>query len=220
LLRTRCGAGEFDDQAFGPADVAEEERVLEVHDLPDRFPAFKVDDVRGVVDRVREAASAAAGCPRSMGIRSVRSPMNSTLSRCSQVVRVAGPRDVGGNLRTCVHAVLGSVPKRAHRAENARKEVTREQPGPLGTGGDSATARAFVSRRRQSRAARSGIGVLRAVAHAEAPRIVGCTTRARRTRHRGSSPRRPARSARNSGRASCGPRQRCGKEAWITIAVH
>ena len=31
--------GEFDDQAFGSADVAEEERVLEVDDLPDRFKA-------------------------------------------------------------------------------------------------------------------------------------------------------------------------------------
>jgi hypothetical protein len=32
-------SGEFDDQALGSADVAEEERVLEVDDLPDRFPA-------------------------------------------------------------------------------------------------------------------------------------------------------------------------------------
>src|SRR5436190_13007633 len=31
--------GEFANQAFGPADVAEEERVLEVDDLPARSPA-------------------------------------------------------------------------------------------------------------------------------------------------------------------------------------
>src|SRR5919112_1354476 len=31
--------GELDDQAFGSADVAEQERVLEVDDLPDRLPA-------------------------------------------------------------------------------------------------------------------------------------------------------------------------------------
>src|SRR6266508_5138078 len=45
--------GEFDDQAFGSADVAEEERVLEVDDLPDRFPAGlsdAVDDATHVVD--------------------------------------------------------------------------------------------------------------------------------------------------------------------------
>src|SRR4030088_1552994 len=45
--------GEFDDQAFGSADVAEEERVLEVHDLPDRVPAGlsdAVDDATHVVD--------------------------------------------------------------------------------------------------------------------------------------------------------------------------
>src|SRR4030088_2766935 len=45
--------GEFDDQAFGSADVAEEERVLEVDDLPDRFPAGlsdAVDDAAHVVD--------------------------------------------------------------------------------------------------------------------------------------------------------------------------
>src|SRR3954471_14363413 len=45
--------GEFDDQAFGSTDVAEEERVLEVDDLPDRFPAGlsdAVDDATHVVD--------------------------------------------------------------------------------------------------------------------------------------------------------------------------
>src|SRR5215213_8240917 len=45
--------GEFDDQAFGSADVAEEEGVLEVDDLPDRFPAGLsdvVDDATHVVD--------------------------------------------------------------------------------------------------------------------------------------------------------------------------
>jgi hypothetical protein len=45
--------GEFDDQAFGSADVAEEEHVLEVDDLPDRFPAGlsdAVDDATYVVD--------------------------------------------------------------------------------------------------------------------------------------------------------------------------
>ncbi len=45
--------GEFEDQAFGSADVAEEERVLEVDDLPDRFPAGlsdAVDDATHVVD--------------------------------------------------------------------------------------------------------------------------------------------------------------------------
>jgi hypothetical protein len=45
--------GEFDDQAFGSADVAEEERVLEVDDLRDRFPAGRsdaVDDATHVVD--------------------------------------------------------------------------------------------------------------------------------------------------------------------------
>src|SRR4051812_47879207 len=45
--------GEFDDQAFGPADVAEEERVREVHDLTDRVPAGlsdAVDDATHVVD--------------------------------------------------------------------------------------------------------------------------------------------------------------------------
>src|SRR4051812_13243756 len=45
--------GEFDDQAFGSADVAEEEGVLEVDDLPDRFPAGlsdAVDDAAHVVD--------------------------------------------------------------------------------------------------------------------------------------------------------------------------
>src|SRR6266536_4649819 len=44
--------GEFDDQALGSADVAEEERVLEVDDLPDRFPAGlpdAVDDATHVV---------------------------------------------------------------------------------------------------------------------------------------------------------------------------
>src|SRR4051794_30347852 len=44
--------GEFDDQAFGSADVAEEERVLQVDDLPDRFPAGSsdaVDDATNVV---------------------------------------------------------------------------------------------------------------------------------------------------------------------------
>src|SRR5215204_2190122 len=45
--------GEFDDQALGSADVAEEEHVLEVDDLPDRFPAGlsnAVDDATHVVD--------------------------------------------------------------------------------------------------------------------------------------------------------------------------
>src|SRR4051794_9188889 len=37
--------GEFDDQAFGSTDVAEEERVLQVDDLPDRFPAGSSDAV-------------------------------------------------------------------------------------------------------------------------------------------------------------------------------
>lgn len=44
---------EFDDEAYGSADVAEEERVLEVDDLPDRFPAGladAVDDATHVVD--------------------------------------------------------------------------------------------------------------------------------------------------------------------------
>src|SRR5437764_3497126 len=45
--------GEFDDQAVGSADVAEEEGVLEVDDLPDRFPAGlsdAADDATHVVD--------------------------------------------------------------------------------------------------------------------------------------------------------------------------
>lgn len=45
--------GEFDDQAFGPADIAEQEGVLEVDDLPDRFPAGfsdTVDDATHIVD--------------------------------------------------------------------------------------------------------------------------------------------------------------------------
>src|SRR5215207_8411080 len=45
--------GEFDDQAFRSADVAEEERVLVVDDLPHRFPAGlsdAVDDATHVVD--------------------------------------------------------------------------------------------------------------------------------------------------------------------------
>ena len=45
--------GEFDDQAFGSADVAEEEHALEVDDLPDRVPAGlsdAVDDATHVVD--------------------------------------------------------------------------------------------------------------------------------------------------------------------------
>src|SRR5947207_2064162 len=45
--------GEFDDQAFGSADVAEKEGVLVVDDLPDRFPAGlsdAVDDATHVVD--------------------------------------------------------------------------------------------------------------------------------------------------------------------------
>jgi hypothetical protein len=45
--------GEFDDQALGSADVAEEEGVLEVDDLPDRVPAGlsdAVDDATHVVD--------------------------------------------------------------------------------------------------------------------------------------------------------------------------
>ena len=45
--------GEFDDQALGSADVAEEEHVLEVDDLPDRVPAGlsdAVDDAAHVVD--------------------------------------------------------------------------------------------------------------------------------------------------------------------------
>ena len=45
--------GEFDDQAFGSADVAEQERVLEVDELPDRFPAGisdAVDDATHLVD--------------------------------------------------------------------------------------------------------------------------------------------------------------------------
>src|SRR5881409_63129 len=52
----RCAVeplGEFDDQAFGSADVAEEEGVLVVDDLPDRFPAGlsdAVDDATHVVD--------------------------------------------------------------------------------------------------------------------------------------------------------------------------
>ena len=44
--------GEFDDQAFGSADVAQEERVLEVDDLPERLPAGlseAVDDATYVV---------------------------------------------------------------------------------------------------------------------------------------------------------------------------
>src|SRR3954453_23263991 len=44
---------QLDDQAFGSADVAEEERVLEVDDLPDRLPAGlanAVDDATHVVD--------------------------------------------------------------------------------------------------------------------------------------------------------------------------
>ena len=53
--------GEFDDQAFGSADVAEEERVLEVDDLPDRFPAGlsdAVDDASGRSRRTNASASA------------------------------------------------------------------------------------------------------------------------------------------------------------------
>jgi hypothetical protein len=52
----RCAVepfGEFDDQAFGPADVAEEIGVLVVDDLPDRVPAGRsdaVDDATDVVD--------------------------------------------------------------------------------------------------------------------------------------------------------------------------
>src|SRR5215218_6942904 len=45
--------GELDDQAFGSADVAEQERVLIVDDLPDRVPAGlsdAVDDATHVVD--------------------------------------------------------------------------------------------------------------------------------------------------------------------------
>src|SRR5829696_7718198 len=45
--------GEFHDQAFWSADVAEEEGVLEVDDLPDRFPAGLSDavhDATHVVD--------------------------------------------------------------------------------------------------------------------------------------------------------------------------
>ena len=45
--------GEFDDQAFGSADVAQEEHVLEVDDLVDRVPAGlsnAVDDAMDVVD--------------------------------------------------------------------------------------------------------------------------------------------------------------------------
>ena len=45
--------GELDDQAFGSADVAQEERVLEVDDLPDGVPAGladAVDDAAHVVD--------------------------------------------------------------------------------------------------------------------------------------------------------------------------
>src|SRR4051812_6287141 len=42
--------GELDDQPFGSADVAEEERVLVVHDLPDRFPAGLPDAVDDAPD--------------------------------------------------------------------------------------------------------------------------------------------------------------------------
>jgi hypothetical protein len=45
--------GEFDDQAFGSADVAEQERVLRSRRSPDRFPAglsHAVDDATHVVD--------------------------------------------------------------------------------------------------------------------------------------------------------------------------
>ena len=45
--------GEFNDRAFRSADVAEEEYVLEVDDLPDRFPAGlsdALDDAAHVVD--------------------------------------------------------------------------------------------------------------------------------------------------------------------------
>src|SRR3954447_3835603 len=45
--------GELDDQAFGPADVAEEERALVVDDLPDPLPAglsAPSDDPAAVVD--------------------------------------------------------------------------------------------------------------------------------------------------------------------------
>src|SRR3954465_7703189 len=45
--------GQFDNQAFGSADVAEEEGALEVDDLADRFPAGlsdAVDDATHVVD--------------------------------------------------------------------------------------------------------------------------------------------------------------------------
>jgi hypothetical protein len=37
--------GELDDQAFGSADVAEEEDALVVDDLPDRVPAGLSDAV-------------------------------------------------------------------------------------------------------------------------------------------------------------------------------
>src|SRR5436305_5873635 len=97
LHKTRDGSvwraveplGEFDDQAFGSADVAEEEGALEVDDLPDRFPAGlsdSVDDATHVVDlegdvpkprtvrgrrRLPRAARAAASRATARSARSV-----------------------------------------------------------------------------------------------------------------------------------------------------
>src|SRR4051794_33569861 len=51
--------GELDDQAFGSADVAEEEHALVVDDLPDRVPAGRahaVDDSAHIVDLERDVA--------------------------------------------------------------------------------------------------------------------------------------------------------------------
>jgi hypothetical protein len=53
--------GEFDDQAFGSADVAEEERVLEVDDLPDRFPA--VSRTRSTTPRTSSTLKATCRSP-------------------------------------------------------------------------------------------------------------------------------------------------------------
>jgi hypothetical protein len=56
--------GEFDDQTFGSADVAEEKHVLVVHDLPDRVPAGvsdAVDDAVHVVDGERDVPEPSSG---------------------------------------------------------------------------------------------------------------------------------------------------------------
>ena len=57
--------GEFDDQALGSADVAEEKHVLEVDDLPDRFPAGLSD----AVDHATHVVDAEGDVPEPRAIR-------------------------------------------------------------------------------------------------------------------------------------------------------